>query len=74
VKSRGKKESVAAPRKRKSKGKRHHVHAESLDNIADDIVRLSGDPITPQMTNAQLLNALAHIFRKETQRVRTIVR
>jgi hypothetical protein len=68
-----KRDFVAAP-KRKTKGRRHHVHAESLEKIAEALATASGDAILPTLTNAQLLTVIAHIFKKEHDRVTAIVR
>jgi hypothetical protein len=65
---------VAAPRKRKSKGVRHHVHAVSLSNISEAITRAAGDPPVQQMTNGQLLFLVANIIKLEAERVQGIVR
>jgi hypothetical protein len=72
--ARDKSSVVAAPRKRKSKGVRHHVHAVSLSNIADAINRAAGDGPTEQMTNGQLLFLVANIIKLEAERVQGIVR
>lgn len=50
----------AAP-KRKSKGKRHPVHARSLDRMAEDAEQMSQYNV-------------AKIFRQEAKRLRSIVR
>jgi len=60
--------------KRSTKGKRHHVHAASLSNIADAIQRSAGDGPTQQMTNGQLLSLVANIIKLEAERVQGIVR
>jgi len=75
VKSRDKDSDVAVKKaKRSTKGKRHHVHAASLSNIADAISRAAGDGPTQQMTNGQLLSLIANIIKLEAERVQGIVR
>lgn len=56
--------AAAAKPTRKSKGKRHLVHAESLDLIAD---KIDGPTL---ITGTQL----AQILRSETDRLRGILR
>lgn len=58
---------MKAKPKRKSKGKRHPVYAESLDNIADTLA-LEGEDIP--VTRLELIT----IFRDEAARVRSILR
>ena len=55
--------SVAKP-KRKSKGKRHGLHAQSLEKLADAL----DDSTYPALLE------LAHIFRVEANRIRGILR
>jgi hypothetical protein len=58
--------SDTAKPKRKSKGKQHPVHSESLFNIAHDIKNLTSRDFSP--------DALATIFTKEGLRVQKIIR
>lgn len=67
--------SVAVKKRaRKSKGRQHPLHAESLDNLAHDIQRASTDVILKNMNNAQCFTILSNIIIKEAMRVRGILR
>lgn len=55
----------SADKKRESKGRRHRLHAQSLDNIADDF---NAGPTYPTS------DLIAKWFRKEADRVRGILR
>lgn len=61
------KHGAATPpsRKRKSKGKQHPLHAESLDRIAEDLMAGRTYPSSGE---------IAQLFRREANRVRSIVR
>lgn len=52
--------------KRKSKGKRHTVHAESLDRMANEL----GEHDVGFVVRGEL----AQLFRSEAQRLRSILR
>lgn len=54
------------PKKRKSKGKRHLLHAESLERLADAVDTRGGYYIT--------CRTFARMLRAEAKRVKTIVR
>ncbi len=61
--------------KRKSpQGKRHHVHAESLINIADLIGDAASGKIVNTFSPQELLLEISAIFRREGERVRKIKR
>jgi len=73
--ARGKSQSVPAkPKSKPRRGKQHPLRASSFANIAQDLVRLSGDPILNQSTLPQFCHMVANIFLKEAQRIRKIVR
>jgi hypothetical protein len=60
--------------KRKSKGKRHPVQAESFAQIAEALANFSDDVITPTLDNKALLAGISRIFNNEFLRVRKILR
>lgn len=60
--------------KPKRKGKRHHVHAASLLEIADRLYDQAAAATVNLMTPRDVFQTLGQIFRQEGQRVRKIVR
>lgn len=57
---------------RKSKGKQHPVHAESLDRIADDLSKIR-PPTTLYEADENLAKVIV-AFRREANYLRSIVR
>jgi hypothetical protein len=65
---------TAAKPKRQSKGKRHHVHADSLQRIADDLKAKVADPQVDTSTPTALAGVIVGVFHTEAKRVGGILR